>query len=125
MKIDNVSKNLNPMDFWGCLGWREIAEGPEWIDCYDDNTLYLLITNDFETPVIALFTMDYGGVFTVPYHSGITRKYYYIDCDNILYIAEMQTSSEVIESIKALCDKVESEVIKWTPQGNETDLESQ
>lgn len=125
MKIDKVSKNLNPLDFWGCLGWREIAEGMEWTDCYDDNCLYFLITKDFETPVIALFTLDYGGAFTVWYHSSITRKYYYIDCGDIQYVAEMPCTTEVIESIEAICDKVESEVIKWTPQGNETDLGNQ
>lgn len=126
MKIDDVGKNLNPLDFWGCLGWKEIADGSEWINTYKDHHYYILITANYGTPIKARFDDDFGGVFIcLVEHPEVAETAYYNWDSGILYVAEMPSTAEVIESIEAICDKVESEVIKWTPQRNVTDLGNQ
>lgn len=109
-RINELAKNLNPKDFWGCLGWETVAPQDKWVDVYKDNYYYLLITTFFKTPVKARFCDDAGGQFIVCtqyYHRTEESTYFSWDADKILYVAGIPSTEEVIKSINSICNIID------------------
>jgi hypothetical protein len=117
-RINEVSQNLNPLDFWGCLGWKTVAPQDKWVDVYGDNYYYLLITTFYKTPVKARFCDDVGGQFiicTAYRHETAESTYFSWDADKILYVADVPSTDDVLKSINSICEKVDYWQSKYDP----------
>lgn len=121
--INEVSKNLNPIDFWACLGWQTVADNEKWYSTYKDHYFYLLVTKTHETPVKAKFDDDCGGQFTILGRTCSTIGWW--ESDEILYVAEIPSKDELCGAIDGICEQVRKETEKWKKPLSEILQESQ